>query len=324
MKGDDFGLYPLGYLGKIVFIFDKQKDDLLDYIIYLIYRFFEFLFYLFPKFLIKPILHFIAYLAHLFAKKHNRIAKVNLDLAFGKTKTEEEKIKIIKSSLRNIVYNLYEFITIQRETLKEMESKAIIENEEVILKLIEEKKRIIIVTGHYGCWEFLIPFVAAKYKPMTVTVRPMNNKYINNIYEKARDRYNLSICEKKGAAKCIIKALKNDRMVAMTIDQNLDRRNNAVDVSFFEHKATQVDSPVRLATKLNTVILPVFIIRDDFEKYKIVFKDPIEVKQNMNENELKNLSQELSNILEDQIRSKPDDWFWQHRRWKMYYPEIYK
>jgi len=205
-----------------------------------------------------------------------------------------------------------------------MERKAIIENEEVILKLIEEKKKIIIVTGHYGCWEFLIPFVAAKYKPMTVTIRPMNNKYINNIYEKARDRYNLSICEKKGAAKCIIKALKNDRMVAMTIDQNLDRRNSAVDVSFFEHKATQVDSPVRLATKLNAVILPVFIIRDDFEKYEIIFKEPIEVKQNMNEAEIQSMSQNLSDILEEQIRSKPDDWFWQHRRWKMYYPEIYK
>jgi len=306
-----------------VFIFDKQKDDLLDYIIYLIYRFFEFLFHIFPKILIKPILHFIAYVSHLFAKKHNRIAKANLDLAFGETKTEEEKIKIIKNSFVNMVYNIYEFIKIQRETLIEMDQKAIIENEELILKLIKEKKRIIIVTGHYGCWEFLIPFIATKYKPLTVIVRGMNNRYIDKLYKKARDRYNLAICEKKGAAKCVIKALKKDRAVALTIDQSINRKQG-IDVNFFGHKATQVDSPVRFATKFDTVILPIFATVEGFEKYKVIFKEPIEVKQNMNEEEIQNMSQKLSDILEEQIREKPDDWFWQHRRWKVYYPEMYK
>jgi len=294
----------------------------LDYIIYLIYRFFEFLFHLLPKFVLKHILHAIASLGYLFAKKHNRIANANLDLAFGETKTEEEKVKIIKSSFVNMVYNIYEFIMIQRETLKELECKALIENEDIIFKLIEEKKKIIIVTGHYGCWEFLIPFVAAKYKPMTVIIRPMNNKHINNVYEKARDRYNLSICEKKGAAKCIIKAFRSDRMVAMTIDQSINRKLG-IDVNFFGHKATQTDSPVRLATKMDAVILPIFTSREGFEKYKVIFKEPIEVKQNMNENEIQSMSQKLSDLLEDQIRKKPDDWFWQHRRWKVYYPEIY-
>ena len=324
MKGDDFGLYPLGYLGKIVFIINKQKDILLDYLIYLIYRFFEFLFHIIPKILLKPILHFIAYVAHLFAKKHNRIAKANLDLAFGETKTEEEKIRIIKSSLRNMVYNLYEFIVLQKTSLEKMDQKVIIENEEVILKLIEEKKRIIIITGHYGCWEFSIPYVAMKYNPLTLISRKLNNRYINDVFTKARHRQSLEMCEKTGAAKCIVKAIKKGRIVAITIDQNLDRRNSAIDVSFFGHKVTQVDSPVRLATKLDAVILPLFTIREDFEKYKILFKEPIEIKQNMNEEEIKNLSQELSFILEEQVREKPDDWFWQHRRWKMYYPEIYK
>jgi len=306
-----------------VFIINTHKDDSLDYIVYLIYRFFEFLFHVFPKSLLKPILHFIAYLGYLFAKKHNRIAKANLDLAFGETKTEEEKKKIIKSSFVNMIYNAYEFIAIQKETLKEMDQKAIIENEEIILKLIKENKKIIIVTGHYGCWEFLIPFVAAKYKPLTVIVRPMNNRYINKVYKKARDRYNLAICEKKGAAKCVLKSLKNDKAIALTVDQSINSRQG-INVNFFGHKVTQVDSPVRFATKFDAVILSIFTTREDFGKYKVIFKEPIEVKQNMNEEEIQMMSQKLSDILEEQIREKPDDWFWQHRRWKVYYPEMYK
>ncbi len=48
----------------------------MDYIIYIIYRFFEYILYALPRVFKKPILHFLAFIVYLFAKKHNRIAKV--------------------------------------------------------------------------------------------------------------------------------------------------------------------------------------------------------------------------------------------------------
>jgi len=292
--------------------------------VYLSYRFFEFLFHVLPKPLVKYILHFLVQMVYLFDKKHYRIAKVNLDLAFGDSKTEEEKQRIIKSSLVNMAYNIYEFIVLQREPFEKMKQKMHhIENETVILKLLEENRRVITVSGHYGCWELSLPFFAMNYNPLTIISRKLNNKYINDIFTKARHRQNLTMCEKDGAAKCIVKSIKNNRVIALTIDQSMNPKQS-VDVNFFGYKASQVDSPVRLASKLNAVIVPLFSIRDDFEKHRLVFLDPIEVKPNMTEKEVEELSQNLSDILEAQIRKKPEDWFWQHRRWKLYYPEIYK
>ena len=296
----------------------------MDYIIYLIYRFFEFLFRFLPKVFIKNILHFMAYLGYVLDKKHYRIAKVNLDLAFGDSKTEDEKRDIIKSSLINMAYNLYEFIVLQKAPLDSMKKKIhCVENEEIILKLLEENKKIITVSGHYGCWELSLPFFATYYNPLTIISRKLNNRYINDIFVKARDRQNLQMCEKDGAAKCIVKSLKNSRTIALTIDQSINPKQG-VDVNFFGHRASQVDSPVRLASKLGAVIVPIFSIRDGFEKHRLVFLEPIEVKPNITEQEVQKLSQNLSDILEEQIRKKPEDWFWQHRRWKLYYPEIYK
>lgn len=306
-----------------MFLINNYKGYFLDYIIYLLYRFFEFLFHLLPKSFVKYLLHFLAYLGYLFDRKHYRIAKVNLDLAFGDSKTDEEKKNIIKSSLVNMVYNLYEFIILQRASLDELEKKVMIENEVYIIKLLEENKRVITVSGHYGCWEFSLPYFAMKYNPLTIISRKLNNKYINDIFTKARHRQNLEMCEKDGAAKCIVKALRKGRVVALTIDQSINPKQS-VDVDFFGHRASQVDSPVRLASKLDAVILPLFTIREGFEKHKIIFQEPIEVKQNMTEEEIQKLSQKLSDILEKQVRKKPEDWFWQHRRWKLYYPEIYK
>ena len=265
----------------------------------------------------------MAYLGYTFDKKHYRIAKANLDLAFGDSKTEEEKIDIIKSSFVNMAYNLYEFIVLQKEPFEKMSQKMIVENEEAILKLLKENKRIITVSGHYGCWEISLPFFAMQYTPLTIISRKLNNKYINEVFTKARHRQNLTMCEKHGAAKCMVKALRQGRVVALTIDQSI-KPQYSVDVEFFGHKASQVDSPVRLATKLDAVILPLFTLREGFEKHRLVFQDPIEVKQNMTDEEIKTLSQRLSDLLETQIRKKPEDWFWQHRRWKLYYPEIYQ
>lgn len=296
----------------------------MNYTVYLIYRFFEFLSYILPKFLIKYVLNSIAYLAYIFSKKHARIAKANLDLAFGDSKTEEEKKRIIKSSFVNMAYNMYEFIVLQRTSLEKMDQKVIVENEAYLTTLLEENKKVIFVSAHYGCWEFTIPYLAMKYNPLTIISRKLNNPYLNELFTKTRHKKNLEMCEKSGAAKCVVKAIKKGRIVALTTDQNINKKQSYTDVNFFEHKVTQVDSPVRFASKLDAVILQVFTIREDFEKYRIVFKEPMNVKQNINEEEIQALSQKLSNILEEQIKSKPDDWFWQHRRWNMYYPEIYK
>lgn len=276
-----------------------------------------------PRFLKKPILNFMAFLIYLFSKKHNRIARVNLNLAFGNSKSDDEKEAIIKSSYRNMLYNAYEFMIIQRQSIDDMLKKVIVENEEIILSLIKEKKKVIIVSGHYGCWEFMLPFFASHYNALSIISRPLNNKYINAVFLKAREKHNLAMCTKKGAALCMVKALRKGRIVALTIDQSI-KPKLSIDVEFFGHKATQVDSPVRLASKVDAVILPLMGIREDFEKYRLVFKTPIEVPKNIDSNETQKISQKISDILEKQIKEKPDDWFWQHRRWKVYYPEIYK
>lgn len=300
-----------------------MKDYLLDYAIYLGYRVFEFMINSFPKRLTKHILYFISLMIYYLGKKHYRISKINLDLAFGNSKTDLEKNKIIKHSLLNMVYNIYEFVILQNQSFNEMEKKVELINEEYIIKLLEENKRIIIVTGHYGCWEFTLPFFALKYNPLTIISRKLNNKYLNNIFLKARDKQNLQMCEKSGAMMCVVKAMKQNRVVAFTIDQSINQKQS-VKVKFFGHDASQVDSPIRLASKFDAVILPLFTITDGFENHKIIFKKPITVKSNMSEKEIQMMSQSISNILEAQVKQKPSGWFWQHRRWKLYYSKMYK
>ena len=194
---------------------DKAKD----YFRYILYIIFKFIILVIPKTFAKKILVFIAKMANKYDKKHKKVAMVNLDLAYGNKLTKEEKSSIIFNSYRSLIFNMYEFVENQSISKEELFAKAEVKNEKVILDAIKNNRKIIYITAHYGGWEIALPFVALKYGKLAVVNRRMNNPYINDMYEKARDRNNITMLEKKVAAKGMLKAFKQKKAVAIVIDQ---------------------------------------------------------------------------------------------------------
>jgi KDO2-lipid IV(A) lauroyltransferase len=128
--------------------------------------------------------------------------------------------------------------------------------------------------------------------------------------------------EKHGAAKKMVKALNNKRIVAMAIDQNISK-SKGITLDFFGYKVTQTDSPIRVASKLDAIIIPMLFVRDGMFNHKAVFYEPMNIENNCTEDSIIKYSQQISNIFEKQIKEEPKDWFWQHRRFKEYYNKIY-
>jgi len=111
-------------------------------------------------------------------------------------------------------------------------------------------------------------------------------------------------------------------MLALVVDQNT-ASNMGILINFFNKKARQTEAPAKLATKFDALIIPVFVIKDDFCKYTMRFSTPIESSK-LEDNSIEAITQQQADIIEEQIRSKPEDWFWQHQRWKNQYEERYK
>lgn len=296
---------------------------MLDYIVFITFKLFTFLVKITPKVLMKYILIFFAKLAFLIDKKHKHIAQVNLDLAFEDSKSQDDKIKIIKASYINMFYNLYEFIVNPKLTLKQLEQKVKVQNESIILDAIKQERKIILVTAHYGNWELVNTFNALKYKkPMTVVGRPMQNEYLNKDLRDSRNSHNSQMLDKDSAAKGLVKALKEERMIALVVDQNTSERNGIL-IDFFGKAARQTEAPAKLAKKFDALIIPVFVIQNDFCSYTMKFCEPIDVSK-MQDYDVKALTQLQADIIEDQIKNKPEDWFWQHQRWKNQFEHLYK
>jgi KDO2-lipid IV(A) lauroyltransferase len=290
---------------------------------YYIYKTFQVFFKYTPNIIIKYSLILLAKLLFKLNKKHRHISCVNLKIAYHNSLTKSRSDDIIYKSYVSLMFNMFEYMENQYISKDELFKKATITNENVILNAIKQKRKIIFVTAHYGGWELAIPYIALKYGTLAVVNRKMNTSYINDMYIKARDRNNIIMLEKKVAAKGMIKAFRNNHNIAVAIDQHT---GNGVEIDFFDTKVMATDATARLALKFDAVIIPVFAVCNGFRDYEIKVYDLLDTaKINFkSENKVTELTQLQNNIIEDQVKQKPEQWFWQHKRWKHNYMDMYK
>ena len=294
---------------------------MIDLLLFILYKLLKFIFLVLPKFLVRYLFVGLSRLVYMVDRKHKRYAKANLDLVYGDQLSEKEKYNIIKQTYENMFYNLYSFIenfSVDEEQLKQ---NTTVENEEVILKALEENRKIILITAHYGYWEYGSVFIPIKYGPTTGVGRPLNNKFLNKELEKSRVKFDAEVLSKHDASKGLVKALKNHRIVGLLIDQH---HKQGIDVEFMGHKAKQIDSVSRLAMKFDALIIPVFFRRYGLGKYEVKFHDAIDPKEfSSQDDQVLALTQKQADIIGDEIRLHPESWLWQHRRWKAYYSDLY-
>jgi len=276
-----------------------------------------------PKSLLRILINIFAAIAYLVDKKHNSIAKVNLDLAFEDRMSDEQKTQIIKKCYKNLLYLLREFIVNQTITKENLLKKITFHNEHIYEDVIQKKQGVIFLTAHYGSWELLSLAMGAKFGPMSIIGRKLDSVAMNAILEKNRQRFNITLLEKKGAMRGMLKALQKGENVGLLVDQNTADQEGIL-ISFFGKNARHTPAAAQFSKKMNVTIIPTFITTNDYEHFDITLYAPILPPQNDDEKAIIDSVQAQANITQKVIEKKPDEWFWFHRRWKNQYEELYK
>lgn len=125
----------------------------------------------------------------------------------------------------------------------------------------------------------------------------------------------IGIIKMGAAAKGVIRALKNNRFVAMLSDQ--DAGNDGTAVEFLGRPASTPKGPAAFALKMDVPIIMGFIIRENKRRQRIIIEKPIFIEKTSDkEDDIRRLTQAYTSVLEEYIRKYPDHWFWPHRRWK--------
>ena len=247
-------------------------------------------------------------------KERREIALSNLRAAFGREKTEEEIRQIAEASMQNLVKVALEFVRIPRIAKKP--SLAIdLQNRENVWNALGKKKGLIVTVSHFGNWELMAVSAASAGFPIHAIGRPVKNPFVYHYIKKLRGITGLKTVDKAGAARATIKLLKQNQMVAILIDQH--ERQGGVAVDFFGRKASTTGVVATLALRYDVPVIPTYYYRKEPERSILYFGEPFPVIRTGNyEADIVANTQQYVSHIEAEVRKRPGDWLWMHRRWR--------
>ena len=284
----------------------------------------KFLIFIMPSSLQKMLAKFLAFAFMKLKKKRFHVVMTNLDLAFGETKTKEEKLEIAKKCYYNFAKYLgINFILNQNTTKQKILEQVVFKNEHFLLDAIKSGRPIIVTTAHFGQWEIFGLAVAAHFGPSSVLGRRLDSSIMDKILRANRSQFDVELIDKDGGAKDILRALKARRIVGILVDQNTAPKDG-IKVQFFGKDVLHTPAASVLAQKTNALIINAFIYQKGKNLNEICFEQPIDITTFDKEDAVQKATQMQCSACEEMVRARPEEYFWFHQRFKRFYEKEYE
>lgn len=250
-----------------------------------------------------------------------KVALNNLEMAFPE-KSKDEIKKILKDTYKNLGIVFTEIPALNFFSDEKIKKMIKFKNLEIIQRLKSKSKGIILLSGHYGNWEY-VAYGAGLYFgiPILIVVKPQRNTIVDKYLKKIRTRNGNRVISMFNAAKEIIKTIQSNGAVAMLVDQSASPTKD-IFVNFFGRSAVTYEAPASLALKFKIPIVYGFGVRQKDGTYLVELNELKYDDLNVDKDSIRELTQRHVKILENAIREHPDHWVWLHKRWK-YDPQKY-
>lgn len=174
----------------------------------------------------------------------------------------------------------------------------------------------VLLTGHLGSWEMGGAAMAARGIPVMGVAKPMANRSFDADLTAARERLGLEIVDTGAAPKRALRALSEGKVVGLVADQNAGRQG--LFVPFFGCLASTHRGPALFSVRAGA---PLFIgsciaLPGSKRRYRIRMERVPAPDTGDAERDVLLLTEAHTAVLERAVREAPEQYFWQHKRWK--------
>ena len=260
--------------------------------------------------------NFIGFLIYLIPLKRNKYSKANIELCFP-DKSEAERKKIYRKNILLSGHILSDNGIAWFWSDKRIKKKIRYEINGLnkLLTGQSSKKGILLFFKHSLHLE-LDTRILGMHAEIYGIERKHNSKYFQSVQKRGRLKSMKDVVDRKNTLR-FMKWLKNGKTVLYAPDQDygLDKSK---EIKFFGHPAATVSAPYKIIqkTKCKTFFL------NSYKKNNKLFLDIEELNSN-NVEEISYLNN-LNKYIENKIKLNPDEYLWQHRRFKSTLRKIYK
>ena len=189
------------------------------------------------------------------------------------------------------------------------------DNFDLVQQALDAGRGMVIITGHLGNWELAGAYAAARGIPIDAIVRSQANPLFDAYINRTRAAAGITIVRDYDAVHRTPRALRAGRAVAFVADQGVLGLASTY-VPFFGRPAKTPRGPAVFAIRYNVPTFFGAALRQPNGRYRIHI-EPIPVPQTGGrDHDVDTLVATYTTILERCIRLAPEQYFWQHRRWR--------
>ena len=249
------------------------------------------------------------------SKKRESITSDNIKHAFPH-KDNQEYSCLTSLSYQNLGIVLLEISAMPFLSDTKIKSMMSFPHIEIVHTLLQKGKGIILISAHIGNWE-LLAYAAGLVMEQSVLLvakeqrNPLIHKAITSLRQRAG---NITVSMEK-AAKPLINSLKENKPIALLVDQAADPKND-VFLPFFGRKAAVFEAPASLSLRYNAPLVFCIPHRDKHGQYTVTMKEIKSDDLSFSKENVFQLTQRHLIELEHAIEQAPEQWTWQHNRWK--------
>ncbi len=248
--------------------------------------------------------------------RRRRLVAENLARAFPE-KGPAELARLERAVFAHFGGLAAELLRCERESVGSLLSRVEVVGLEHARAAAASGRGVFFSSPHLGNWEWAALVTGAHGFPVTVVVRPLDNRLLDGRLTAMRERTGCRIVSKRDAARTLLKTLRDGGLVGILADQRA-RPPDAVVVPFFGRPASTTTAVARLAAKTGALFLPAVCLRTGAGRWRLTFSEAIDPATFPEaERAVEPLTARITALVESQVRAAPEQWLWLHDRWRL-------
>jgi KDO2-lipid IV(A) lauroyltransferase len=224
----------------------------------------------------------------------------------------DDIVLIAKKSLFHLLLTALEYGKLA--SIKNISSFCHNLNPEKANQYLDHKRGVIFFCGHQSNWELLFLDATSRHAGVCIG-KPIKNKKLYNFILNIRQKFKGHVIIPKDAYRGCMKALKQGQLVGIVGDQGLAESSFAYNC--LGRTAHMTTLPALLSLRSGHPVFVATIIRGK-GTYDITYTGPLETNPDDPQG-IQSLTLMSLNVLDQKIKEHPEQYMWQHNRWKIPY-----
>ena len=252
-----------------------------------------------------------------FFPKPRRTIHTNLAVAFPEWPAPQ-RTQVAREVVANVCLTFMEFLWFGTHP-EELRTRISFEGEDAqrIADVASNEGGSILLAPHLGNWELLGQRISAAGIKIRGVARRIRHARVEELARRIRTCHGMGVIEEAGAARGIVKTLRNGEMVGILMDQNVRPHRGGIFVDFFGLPAPTSRAPAALARKLDARVVCAAVVREDGGLRVRSLLPPRPVGDYADDVEA---TQAFLQLNEQLIRRYPEQYMWDYSRWQ-YVPD---